>query len=318
LLSAKLAIETGKLEVAEEELKIARQYNPNDPEPYYFTGVIYQRWQKPQLALEYYQQASAKAPAELAYLMAQAEMLVAMNRTPDALDLLQAKVVYFEHSGAIRDAVGQLLMQAGKYREAAAMLREATILSEDDLGIRERLALALYHSKEYRESSDILVRLVQNEPYSKRADLFTVLGQCQLNLGKAREARYSFDSASQLDQYNPHVWQCVGRAALETGDLRRAEMALARSIKLDSVRAETHLLLGYTHLRQNRVPEALAQFQKASAIDQRDTVSLCMVGYALQKMGKQDQALQYYAKALRVKPGDDMASQLLAEVDARP
>jgi tetratricopeptide (TPR) repeat protein len=315
LLSAKLAIETGKLELAENELKVARQYNPNDPEAYYFLGVVYQRWQKPQVALDLYKQASAKAPAELAYLLAQAEMLVAMNRSSEALDLLQGKVTYFEHSGAIRDAVGQLLMEAGRWTDAAAMLREASILSEDDNGIRERLAIALYHTKEYREAADILSRLVASDAYAKRADLFTVLGQCQLNIGKAREARYSFETATELDPYNAHTWQCLGRAALETADLRRAEMSLARSIKLDPSCGETHLLQGYVHLRRDHLAVALAEFRKATTIDQRDTVSLCMVGYALQKMGKPQQAIQYYAKALRIKPGDDMASQLIAGVD---
>ena len=62
---------------------------------------------------------------------------------------------YFEHSGAIRDAVGQLLVQAGKLPEAVAMFREASILSEDDNGIRERLAMALYQIKEYREAADL-------------------------------------------------------------------------------------------------------------------------------------------------------------------
>src|SRR5205085_7305503 len=73
LLAAKLAIETGKLDKADQELKIARQYNRNDPETYYFSGVVYQRWQKPQLGMEFYQQAAAGAPAAVAYIMAQAE-----------------------------------------------------------------------------------------------------------------------------------------------------------------------------------------------------------------------------------------------------
>jgi Flp pilus assembly protein TadD len=268
--------------------------------------------------LEFYQQASAKAPTELAYLLAEAEMMVAMNHSAEALDMLKGKVVYFEHSGTIRDAVGQLLMEAGRYEEAVPMFREASILSEDDLGIHERLAMALFHTKRYRQSAEILSRLVQNDGYSKRTDLFLVLAQCQLAIGKPRDARYSVETATQLEPYNAHAWQCLGRASLECGDLRRAEMSLGRSAKLDASCGETYLLLGYTHLRQDKLSNSMADFQKASSLDQRDTVSMCMIGYALQKMGKSDQAMQYYAKALRIKPGDDMATQLMAEVDVRP
>jgi len=315
VLAAKLDIENGQLELAEQELKLARHYSPNDPEPYYLSGVVYQRWQKPDVAYDFYHQASTKAPAELAYLLAQGEMLVTMDRSPEALQLLAAKVTYFEHSGAIRDAVGQLLAQGGRYHEAAAMFREASILSEDDAGIRERLALAQYHDKNYREASEILVRLLQTDAFLKRTDLFVVLGECQLNLGKSREARYSFETASQLDQYDPHIWVCLGRASLEVADYHRAELSLKRALKLDAAASETHLLLGYTYLHQNNASEALNEFQKASSLDSRDTVSLCMIGYALQKLGQNEQASQYYARALHLKPGDEMARTLMADID---
>ena len=42
-----------------------------------------------------------------------------------------------------------------------------------------------------------------------------------------------------------------------------------------------------------------------------------MIGYVLEKAGRGEEAAQFYGKALRLKPGDDMASRLLAGVDAR-
>jgi Flp pilus assembly protein TadD len=315
ILSAKIAIESGQVELAEQELRTARERAPNEAEAYYLSGVVYQRWQKPQTAYEFYKQASARSPAELPYLLAQAEMLVAMDRMPEAMELLQTKVTYFEHSGAIRDAVGQMLMQAGRPKDAAAMFREASILSENDLTVRERLALALYASKEYRDATEVLARLVQEPTYAKRADLFAILGDCQLQEGHAREARQTFETATQLDAYSVNAWQCLGRAAMESGDLKRAEISLNHAIALDRNRAETHLLIGYLRVRQNRYKDALAAFQKASTIEPGDTVTLCMVGYALEKLGRSGEALQFYSRALKIKPGDEMASQLMAGVD---
>lgn len=314
LLSARLYIEKGLMEPAERELEAARIFAPNDPETQYLSGIIYQRWQKPELALQYYKTAAEKAPAELAYLMAESEMLVAMDRNAEALALLSAKVTYFENSGVIRDAVGQLLMQAGRYEEAVGMLRQATILSQDDLSMKERLGLALYYHKDFRECADVLSALVQKEPYSKRADLFTLLGESQLQIGNPREARYSYETASQLEENSAAVWRGLGQAALACGDFRRAELALARSLKLDGA-AETHLLLGYVYLRQNRLPEALTQFQTSSAADPRDTVSICMEGYVFEKMGRNQDATRCYAKALKLKPEDDMATRLMAAID---
>src|SRR5689334_7824198 len=152
VLAAKLAIEQGQLESAEIDLKQAQTLNAKDAEADYLLGVVYQRWQKLDTALDCYTKASDKSPAELAYIMARAEMLVAMDRQKDALSLLQEKVVYFEHSPVIRDAVGQLLMQMHRTDEAVAMFRQASVLATDDQSIREHLALAQYANKQYSDA----------------------------------------------------------------------------------------------------------------------------------------------------------------------
>ena len=164
-LSAKVEIEQGHLEAAERELELARRFAPADPEPYYLSGVIYQRWQKPQAALEFYRQAGQRAPAELAYVLAEGEMLVALERAPEALTLLQSKVTYFENSSTIRDAVGQLLLQRGRYAEAVDMFRQASVLAEEDNSVRERLATAYFYNKQYRQAAEVLTRQTANEPF---------------------------------------------------------------------------------------------------------------------------------------------------------
>lgn len=313
-LAAKVEIEQGHLELAEKELEVARKFGPTDPEPYYLSGVIYQRWQKPQTALEFYRQAGQRAPAELSYVLAEGEMLVALDRAPEALSLLQSKVAYFENSGAIRDAVGQLLVQAGRYGDAVKMYRQASVLSEKDDGIRERLAMAYFRNKQYRECAEVLTKLTAAEPYSKRADLFEFLGECQTRLGDNRAAARNFATACELNPSSARLWQSQGRAALEAGDLKRADLALRRSLGLEAT-ADTHLLVGYLHLKQDRLDAALRSFKAASALDKSDATSLCMVGYTLTRLGRGQEAAGYFAQALRVKPGDDMATDMLAQID---
>jgi len=313
-LAAKVEIEQGHLELAEKELELARKFGPNDPEPYYLSGVIYQRWQKPQTALEFYRQSAQRAPAELSYVLAEGEMLVALDRSPEALTLLQSKVAYFENSGAIRDAVGQLLVQAGRYADAVKMYRQASVLAEKDDGIRERLAMAYFRNKQYRECAEVLTKLTAAEPFSKRADLLEFLGQCQTRIGDNRAAARSFAAACELTPTSARMWQNLGRAALEAGDLKRADIALRRSIGLEST-ADSHLLMGYLHLRQDHPDAALRSFKTASLLDKNDATSLCMVGYTLTKLGREQEAVAYFEQALRVKPGDDMAAQMMAQID---
>jgi superkiller protein 3 len=314
-LLAKVNIEQGQLELAEKELELARKFGPKDPEPYYLSGVVYQRWQKPVTALEFYKLAGERAPAELTYVLAQSEMLVALNRTPEALALLESRIAYFENSGAIRDAAGQLLLQSGRYAEAIDMFRQATILSEDSDPVRERLAMACFQNKQYRDCAEALTHLLDKDSYSKRADLFALRGECQINLDDAHGARRSFETATELNPLSARDWQNLGRACLETADYKRAEYALHRSAGIDGSIGETYLLIGYVRLKQGNLQDAITAFRKASMMDQTDSVSLCMVGYTYEKMGRSDQAKACYARAIKLHPGDDMARQLMAEID---
>ncbi len=314
ILSAKLAIEQGQLELAERELTVARQLDPKSAEAEYLSGVIYQRWQRPQLAYEFYDRASAKAPAELAYLMARAEMLVAMDRAPEALALLQEKVVYFEQSAVIRDAVGQLLGQQDRPGDAIAMFRQATILRPDEPVFREHFALALYQDRQYGTCVDQLSRLLKEAGYAERADLRTALGESQAQLGRWRDARASFEEASRLDPSNPRVLLGLGKSALQLNDFARAEMALRKCLALAPRDPEALLMHGYLRLRQNRFEEAIGAFTRASALDRDDTMSLCMIGYAHEKAGHADQALYYYGRALRLAPHDELARSLMASL----
>jgi tetratricopeptide (TPR) repeat protein len=314
VLSAKIAIEQGNLELADKELVTARRIDAKSAEADYLSGVVCQRWQRAQEALDFYRSASEKQPSELAYLMAQAEMLVALNRSDEAISLLQAKVVFFEHSATIRDAVGQLLMQKGKYAQAVEVLHQASILATDDQNIREHLALAYVRNKQHREAADLIHRLVKDDRYARRGDLYLALGECHLQLGRPRDARDAFDTATQCDPRNGAAWIGLGKAALQLNDLRRAEVSLKRGLSAEPGSSEANLLVGYVRLRQNKFDDALASFRKASALDPADTTSLCMIGYALEKTGRSDEALRHYAQALKMRPGDELATRLMADI----
>jgi tetratricopeptide (TPR) repeat protein len=247
--------------------------------------------------------------------MAKAEMLVAMDRRPEALTMLQAKVTYFEHSGVIRDEVGLLLMQDGQYPEAIEMLRRASILSSDDLTIREHLARALFGARLYAESASILSELLSNEKFNHRPDLLSMLGECELQSGRAADAVASFQLASDMTPDSTGVWLGIARADLQLDNLRRADLALRRCMAIDPNNSQVCLLLGYLRLRQTRFDEAHEAFAHASRLDPADTVALCMVGLTLDKLGHAPQAAACYQQALKINPGDEMASRLMASLD---
>ena len=314
LLSARLSIEQGKLEPAERELALVRTLDEKNAEADYLSGIIYQRWQRPEVALEFYTKAHEKAPAELAHLLARAEMLIAIGDRAKAMEVLQGQLTYFENNGYIRDAVGQLLVGDGKYAEAVRVLRQASILASDDQGVREHLALALYYARDYREAAFALGQLMKDERYAQRSDLLFALGECRFQGGQFHEARESFESAAALQPAAPAIWLGLAKASLQLDDIPRVDLSLRKASSLDPAHPETTLLLGYLRLRQDKLDEALGAFRKASLLDPADSVSLCMSGYVLEKLGRGTEAIACYAAALKLKPNDDLASTLMAQV----
>jgi Flp pilus assembly protein TadD len=316
VLSAKIYIEQNQLEAAERELRIARAHDEKNAEADYLSGIVYQRWQKSEDAMAFYTSASDKQPAELAYVLARAEMHVAMGQLDEALAYLNERTQYFEHSAVIRDAVGQILFQQGKFTEAAEMFRQASILKTDDLGIRERLAMSQYLNHQYREAGDGFARLLRNESHQGRVDLHLALGECQLAAGRVMDARASFETASRLDPSSKGAWMAITKVATLLNDHRRAELSVRKAIALDGSDPEAHLMYGYVLLHQNKLSEAMVCFQKASSLDPKDPVALCMVGYVYEKLGQTDTAIQFYARALQIRPKDELASKLMASIQA--
>jgi tetratricopeptide (TPR) repeat protein len=242
-------------------------------------------------------------------------MLVSMERSTEALKLLQDRVVFFEHSAVIRDAVGELLVGQKRYPEAVDMLREASILTPEDLTIKEHLAMAYFYAHQYGDALESLNRLVANDKFAHRADLRAAIGECDCELGEYRDAREAFEVATQLDPASAGWWIGLAKAALQCNDYQRVETSLRRARALDANSSQANLLMGCLRLRQDRLPEALAAFNKVSSGDNADSLSLCMSGYVLQKLGRTHEAAEYYNKALQRDPHDELATQLMAGID---
>jgi Flp pilus assembly protein TadD len=313
VLLAKVSIEQGQLEVAEQELAVARQLDPKQGEADYLSGVIYQRWQQMDKALSFYQTACDKVPTELAYVMAKAETLVAMDRQSEALALLQGKVIYFEHSPVIRDAVGMLLLQQHQTSAAVDMFRRASILGPDDLTVREHLATALFQDGKCVEAADILTFLISQDDFAKRAELRLMLAECQLAMGRPTDARITVQTASDLEPSSAVVWLTAAKVSLELNDTTRAEMSLKRSLSLDPSSAEAPLLMGYLRLKQERYQDALTSFNAAANMNPSDSTSLCMIGYTLEKMNRPQEAEHYFQQALKLDPKDTLAHKFMAD-----
>lgn len=318
LLSVRVDIEQGRLESAQKSLETVAVLAPKNGEVDYLMGVVQQRWQRPQLAREAYARAVEKQPDDVAYLLAEAEMMVQLDDADGALAMLKDRVTYFEHSAAIRDAIGQLLEGTGDLPGAIEFYRQASVLDAADLGTRERLGLALFQQGDYRDALSQFNRILREAEGAKRSDLKIAAGECELHLNAPSDARRRFDDVVLHDPTDALGWFGIAKASLAMNDVRRADYAVSRAATLPPTAGlpSTYALMGYVRVRQGRFEEAVKCFRKATAGEPRDTTSLCMLGVALSKLGKMDEAAECYAEALQANPSDELAAQLNATMTA--
>ena len=318
LLAAKLSIEQGKLEVAESHLKEATRLDPKNAEADYLTGVILQRWQQPERARAAYASAAAKDPTELSYLLAEAEMLVVLDQPEPALDLLRAKADFFEHSGVIRDEIGMLMLEQDETDQGIAELREACLLSAEDVSIREHLATALYRNHQYRDAETALGRLLKEPGFEQRSDLLCALGDCQSQTDERLAALHSYDAATKIDPTSCRGWIGLARVQLQSDNLSAAELAARRATSIDATSGDAQCLLGYVRLKQNDLSLSLLAFNAAATLDPADATSVSMAGIVLNRMGRPSEARRRFEKALQISPHDPLSLRLAADLPPFP
>ena len=311
ILAAKVDIERGNLEPAANQLNAAIRINPNEPEPYYLLGVLYQRWQKQEVACDYYKQAWAKKSDEARYMLAVVEMEISLGRLDEAQATLENKIVYFEQSAAARIALARIASLKNDYPTAARYYREAATLMPDEKNLQRSYAEALFYAKEFADAAPILESIRKQSDLTDRGNVCTMLGQCYLGLHRPLEARNCFQEAIRHDANDNLAYLNLGKACLQTGELGTSLSAAKKVLKSDPENVQAMIITALVQQKQKKWSDAGATLDKAAKVAPTDGTILCMQGINAQQQGNAEQAVAFYEKAAHANPQDPWAAQLL-------
>lgn len=285
--------------------------SPTLADAYYNIGVVRQRWQRYDEALEAYQRCYFHEPDRPRGLLAAAEMLVKLGRIDEAVSSLEEKLIYFENSPAIRMALGRIHMLRNDHGEALRIYREAALLSNQDPRVLESLAMAEFAAEEYGEAIYHLQILLDTEGYKDRTDLRVTLADCYLITGEPLEARTRFMELSKENPNDVTIWVKLGQAAWMVGDRVRAAEASRRITNLSPNRHEGYMLRGMIELDAGRLPTALRQFDHAANLAPDNHMPWLMRGMTLEQMGDRAGAIESYQRAAEAAPNDPRPRHLL-------
>ncbi|MAX23530.1 MAG: hypothetical protein CMJ19_03410 [Phycisphaeraceae bacterium] len=311
LLSARISMEKGLLERSFRQLELAWSLSEKLSEIPYYQGVIQQRWQNYDLARDYYIKAGELEADNVAYLMAAAEMDLALKQNQAALDRLLARVDYFDQNAGIRVAVADIYRMLQDYDKAITYYRQAVLLDPESFTTIEQLANTLMLAERFGEAIGVYEQLLVNDAFASRDDLKQTLATCYVRSGQLAKARKLYEAMRQANAHDVAAWVGLGDVAMKQQDLVTAMRVANRLQNLAPDQHEGFLLAGLCYHQREDHARAAAMFNRAMALMPQSSEPAILLGLSLQQSGKLEAAAQAYAEAIRRQPQDQRARQLL-------
>ncbi|HSA27849.1 MAG TPA: tetratricopeptide repeat protein, partial [Phycisphaerae bacterium] len=251
------------------------------------------------------------APNNPAYVIAQGEILVALERSSEAMELVRARRTDFAGNPAMCTFTGNVHSSLGEYKEAVAAYREAALLVPHDAQAQARLGTALSRAGHYQEAISVLTPVVagrKDAPWSARL----ALGLAHLEHADPASARDVFREAARLQpaHADPHAY--LARAAIRQGDYTTARQSIEKACQLAPSDAGHWLLLGYVCTRQADNARARTALETALKLTPHDPVAHYLMGRALESVGQTTDAIRHYRQAREADPNHPLARDLLA------
>ena len=311
VLAAKVEIEKGSLEAAADHLQTAARIDPNSPEPFYLLGVVYQRWQKNDVAADYYQQAWDRKPGEAMYMLAVAEMKISLGKLDEAKKLLQDKEVYFEQSAALRIALARIASLQKDHATACKYYRDAVILLPEDQNLRRNYAEELYYAGKYADAASILEDMKKEAKGPEKESLLLLLAESYLDIRRPFDARSCLQEVVRENPNDAAAYLMLAETCVKTGDTSIALASAHKVLRLEPDNVKAMIVNAVIQQRQRNWADSRVTLEKALKLSPTDSTVLCMIGRSAEELGKKQEALAFYQKAVDANPKDMWAGELL-------
>jgi Tfp pilus assembly protein PilF len=262
-LAARLAAEKGELDKAAEYAATAVQIDPDSPEGHYVLGTVEQTLGHLDRALDEFTASAELGRGNGKYALAQAETLVALDRPEEALEVLRATIERMPGKADAHTALGDVLSLLKQHEEAAGSYRIAIRLSPSQVGLKERLAMALYKSGAYGEAEPLLADLATAEPTRGAAWLFEARAVSMLALGRAADARALCEAEVQARAGAAGPLVIMAQCDILENQLASAQKNLEAALTREPEHAQANALMGYVLMAGGRPGEAVAHLRLA-------------------------------------------------------
>lgn len=328
-LATRLFLERGQLAKAREMITAAEALPNFDAEAEYLAGMVEDRYGNLTGALTRYHAAQTLDEDVPEYLLAAAEVQMALKRPAEALALVEPRLKDFEGFAPLQMLAARINQRLGRKRAALEHARIARLLQTDDPRIDIEVGLLAIWAGQHAEAVGLLRPLVDrafdHAPIGTSRDpkgnidivgpsIVRALAEAYIALKDFKEARVVLRPLMARAPEDVTTWCLFIRAALMSGDLDAAAEAVATFNRRNTPTAETLLLEAYISCEKGAYVAARSAARAALRIDANLESAFWLLGRAAQESGRLDEARKAYVKALALDPGSEVLHARIGQV----
>jgi len=319
LLRARIFLELGRLDSANDSISIAMLLDEEFAEAHYYRGIIFERFNRTEEALASFRSAHQLDRSDPQFILATTEMLIESGQLDKAAAMLDRSKGEFELNPAVHQTLGHIHMMRGTYDDAVQSFSEASLLASDDEAILEDLARAQLAASRFAEAEYSFSRLLTSGDNKDRRDLRHLWARCLAELDRPVEARGILrelisepGGASDIK-----AWIELGNIAWILGDDHQLREAGSRLASIAPKRYEGHYLLGLWNKRQGELERSANHLLRAVDLAPEDAMPALMLGVVFEHMGRHEDASKFFRTAQRLNPEDPRALALVERSASR-
>ena len=315
LLVGKLLFVQGQVAQGAKEMEKAVELNAKLDDGWYWLGLAAEEQNQPAKAFECHQKAMDINGGNIDYILAFARASVTLNKTDEAIALLNDKMRQFPSDVELKAKCADLLCRKLNYDEAIALYRQASMLAPQRVDIAESFGYCCVLAGRWADASEVFGKLAAScDQENKKSDYLQLLAMCQVNAGLYDSAVTSYSKLNAKDRDNAKVWLRMGQAALGAGDAERAYACSKRALAIQPDFADAIAIKGSAEYMKKEYADAAKSFEQIVRDPKHEVFAWTMLSKCYEHLGDGEKAHDAAEKARAISKLFEM-SDLLAKID---
>ena len=304
------ALRTGRAETAERQLRAIQAAAPGEVNSLRLLGVALLDQDKVSAAVDTLERAVAAAPQFWHARTDLARAYRSAGRPEAAREELQRVVAAAPALQAAWFAYGDVLVDLQKYPDARLAYERARLADPYARRIEEATAALV---AEDRKTAELIFRDILKVDPSHVAAVCG-LAAISLTVSRGADALRLLRHALKQSAHLPLAWRGLCQAMVDLGRLAEAEAAVRHLLKIEPENPKNWVTLGNVYTRLMRQTDALPAFEEAARLNPTEVRLRLSIGHLQKTLGHRRESEEAYKTCLRMDPNFGEAYWSLADL----